>query len=56
MMIEIFRFDFEWQYIKSQFLADYKHAEFGTRDLKGKNLQGNLHFFLKDVQLVSGNS
>ena len=27
---------------QSQYLADHKHAEFGTRDFKGKNLQRNL--------------
>ena len=41
-MVEILCFDFEWQYIKSEFSADHKHAEFGTRDFKGKNLQRNL--------------
>ena len=47
-MVEIFCFDFEWQYIKSGFLADHKHAEYGTRDFKGKNLQRNLQLiFLK---------
>ena len=56
-MIEIFCFDFEWQYIKSEFLADHKHAEFGTRNFKGKNLQRNLQLiFKKDVPMVSGNS
>ena len=42
-MVEIFCFDLEsWQYIKSEFLANHKHAEFGTRDFKVKNLQRNL--------------
>ena len=56
-MVEILCFDFEWQYIKSEFSADHKHAEFGTRDFKGKNLQRNLQLiFLKGVPMVSGNS
>ena len=48
-MVEIFCFDFEWQYIKSEFLADHKHAEFGTRDFKGKNLQKNLQLIFKKM-------
>ena len=40
-MVEILCFDCEWQYIKFEFSADHKHAEFGTRDFKGKNLQRN---------------
>ena len=35
-ILKIFCFDFGWQYNKSQFLADHKYAEFGTRELKGK--------------------
>ena len=52
--------------MKSEFLADHKHAEFGTRVFKGKNLQKkkknkkkkkNLQLiFKKDVPMVSGNS
>ena len=56
-MVKIYWFDFEWQYIKSEFLADHKHAEFGTRDFKGKNMQKTLQLiFLKVVPMVNGNS
>ena len=49
-MIEISCFNFEWRYIKSEFLADHKHAEFGTRDFIGKNLQRNLQLiFIKKM-------
>ena len=46
-MVEILCFDFEWQYIKSEFLADHKHAEFGTRDFKGKICKETYSWFLK---------
>ena len=54
-MVEIFCFDFEWQYIKSEFLADHKHAEFGICDFKGKNLQRNLQFHKKVLSVEKMN-
>ena len=30
-------------------LANYKHAEFGARDFKGKHLQRNLQFIFKTM-------
>ena len=48
-MVEILCFDFEWQYIKSEFSADHKHAEFGTRDFKGKICKEIYSWFFKKM-------
>ena len=48
-MIETFCFDFEWKYIKSEFLADHKHAEFGTRDFKVKICKETYSWFFKNM-------